>query len=189
MSGLKVALLDANVLYPTTLRDLLMWLAVSGTYDAHWTVRIQHEWTRNLLTDQPQLTAQRLERTKHLMDQALPSALVAGYEAIIDDLELPDADDRHVLAAAIHTEAQLIVTLNLRDFPPSALEPFGIRALHPDDFALSLTESDAEGVLRAVSAQRANFKQPLLTRAEYLERLERPGLTKFSAWLETNLPE
>lgn len=188
MSELTVALLDANVLYPTTLRDLLMWLAISGTYDAHWTGRIQNEWTRNLLADQPQLTAQRLERTKTLMDQALPGALVTGYEAIIDNLKLPDADDRHVLAAAIHTEAQLIVTLNLRDFPPSTLEPFGVRALHPDDFVLMLAYNDPTGVLRAASAQRENFKQPPLTRAEYLERLGRQGLTRFARWLEIYLP-
>lgn len=104
MTELKVALLDANVLYPITLRDLLMWLAVSGTYDAHWTERIQQEWTRNLLADQPNLTAQQLERTKRLMNIALPSALVTGYETMIDRLELPDPDDRHVLAAAIHSK-------------------------------------------------------------------------------------
>lgn len=123
------------------------------------------------------------------MDQALPGALVTGYEALIDDLELPDADDRYVLAAAIHTEAQLIITLNLRDFPPSILEPFGVRAIHPDDFALMLAQSDAEGVLRAVSGQRENFKQPPLTRAEYLERLERQGLAGFVAWLTAHLPD
>ena len=187
MTELRVALLDANVLYPTTLRDLLMWLAVSGTYDAHWTQRIQDEWTRNLLADQPQLTAGRLERTKTLMDQALPGALVTGYETLIEHLELPDADDRHVLAAAIHTEAQIIVTLNLRDFPPPSLEPFGVRALHPDDFALMLAQNDPAGVLRAVSAQRQNYKRPPLTRDYYLERLERQGLAGVAAWLAARL--
>ena len=188
MTVLSVALLDANVLYPTTMRDLLMWLAVTKTYDAHWTERIQNEGTRNLLLDQPQLTTQRLERTKHLMDQALPGALVTGYEDRMDDLELPDMNDRHVLAAAIHSEAQIIVTLNLRDFPPSALEPYGIRALHPDDFALALTERDPDGVLRAVNGQRENFKQPPLTRVEYLERLRRQGLTGFTDWLMAHSP-
>ncbi len=184
---LPVVILDASILYPVTLRDLLMWLAVSGTYDAHWTERIQNEWTLNLLEDQPNLTAQRLERTKRLMDEALPSAFVTGYEAMIDRLELPDPDDCHVLAAAIHTEAQIIVTKNLRDFPPSTLEPFGVRALHPDDFALTLVRSDPEGVLRAISGQRENFKHPPLTRAEYLNRLQRQELTGFTAWLSAHL--
>jgi hypothetical protein len=122
------------------------------------------------------------------MESALPSELVTDYEALMNDLELPDPDDRHVVAAAIYTEAQVIVTLNLRDFPPSSLEPLGVRAIHPDDFAISLTESDAEGVLRAVSAQFENFKQPPLTRADNLERLERQGLVGFAAWLEEHLP-
>jgi hypothetical protein len=184
-----VAVLDANVLYPTTLRDLLMWLAVTGTYDAHWTETIQNEWTRNLLEDQPDLTAQRLERTRRLMHLALPGALVTGYEAHMDSLDLPDTDDRHVLAAAIRCEAQVIVTTNLRDFPSAILEPFAIRALHPDAFALHLTEHDPEGVLRAIAGQRGNFRHPPLTRGEYLERLHRQGLRAFTAWLESRLAE
>jgi hypothetical protein len=134
------------------------------------------------LSDQPHLNAEQLERTKRLMNITLPGALVTDYEAIMDRLELPD-DDRHVLAAAIHAEAEIIVTKNLRDFPLSTLEPFGIRALHPDEFTLVLAESDAAGILRATSAQQNNFKQPPLTRDEYLERLQRQGLTQFTAWL------
>jgi PIN domain len=178
---LPIAVLDANVLYPTTLRDLLMWLAVTGTFDAYWTAAIQFEWTLNLLEHQPHLTPERLECTRDFMDVALPGALVTGYEAHIEALDLPGADDHHVLAATIQCEAQVIVTTNLRDSPASTLEGFGIRAIRPDAFTLNLTTQNLEGVLRSVARQRGNFKHPPLTRAEYLERLHRQGLRAFTA--------
>ena len=68
------------------------------------------------------------------MDENINDALVSGYEHIVDQLTLPDADDRHVLAAAIHDGANIIVTVNLRDFPADTLATHGITALHPDTF-------------------------------------------------------
>ena len=95
-----IALLDANVLYPPGLRDLLMWLAVVLAYEPRWTEEIHAEWMRNVLKDRPEVTAAQLERTRRLMDQVNPKCLVRGYEARIPTLTLPDENDRHVLAAA-----------------------------------------------------------------------------------------
>ena len=94
------AFFDANVLYPSGLRNFLMHLAVTGIFRAHWSAQVHEEWIGNLLKNRPDLTRAKLERTRHLMNNALPEALVIGYEQLIDSIELPDRNDRHVLAAA-----------------------------------------------------------------------------------------
>lgn len=99
------AVYDACVLYPAPLRDFLMWLALSGRFRARWTADIHKEWKRNLLKNRPDLTLEQLDRTSMLMDRAIPDGEVTGYEALIQGLSLPDADDRHVLAAAIRCNA------------------------------------------------------------------------------------
>ncbi len=115
------AFFDANVLYPSGLRNFLMHLALTGIFRAHWSAEVHEEWIRNLLKNRPDLTREKLERTRHLMDKALPDAPVGGYKSLIESIELPDRDDRHVLAAAIRCGASVIVTLNLADFPSHAL--------------------------------------------------------------------
>lgn len=128
------ALLDANVLYPAPLRDLLLQLAVTDLYKAKWTADIHREWIENLLENEPHRDRAALERTRDLMDTATRDCLVTGYAGLIPSLELPDPNDRHILAAAIVGHCDVIVTANLRDFPETALTPFGIALQHPDEF-------------------------------------------------------
>lgn len=104
------ALLDANVLYPAPLRDLLMHLAVARTYRLKWSALIHEEWISNLLRNRPDLTRATLESTRDTMNSAVPDALVGGFEALIPSLSLPDENDRHVLAAAITGGADAILT-------------------------------------------------------------------------------
>src|ERR1700722_18805075 len=120
------ALLDANVLYPAPVRDLLLQLAVTDIYKARWTADIHREWIENLLENEPHRDRAKLERTRDLMDSNTRDALVMGYESLISSLQLPDPDDRHVLAAAIVGRCDVIVTANLTDFPDALLTPFGI---------------------------------------------------------------
>jgi hypothetical protein len=75
-----------------------------------------------------------------LMDKHAPDALVTGYEDLIEGLQLPDPDDRHVLAAAIRGRADVIVTANVRDFPADILTPLEIEAQHPDEFIAYLLD-------------------------------------------------
>jgi hypothetical protein len=131
------ALYDACVLYPASLRDLLMWLARSGLFRARWTDAIHDEWIRNLLNDRSDLTAAQLERTRELMNAAVRDCLVTGYGHLIETLTLPDPDDRHVLAAAIQGGASVIVTFNLTDFPAETLQPYGIEAQHTGPYGAS----------------------------------------------------
>lgn len=102
----RIVLYDACVLYPAPLRDLLMRLALTDLFQARWTDRIHDEWTRNVLGNRPDITPESLARCRQLMDEHVPGCLVTGYEALISTLTLPDPDDRHVLAAAVHGRAR-----------------------------------------------------------------------------------
>ena len=172
------AFFDANVLYPSGLRNFLMHLALTGIFRAHWSDEVQEEWIRNLLKNRPDLTRAKLDRTRHLMDKAIPDALVTGYEHLIDSIELPDRNDRHVVAAAIRSGSSVIVTLNLADFPSESLANFSIEAEHPDDFVLALFETFPDVVLEAARTHRASLKNPPKTNDGYLAELEVQGLGK-----------
>jgi len=97
---------DACVLYPAPLRDLLMRLALTDLYRARWTDMIHDEWTRNVLKQRPDLKAEDLERTRSLMNAHVRDSLITGFEHLIPSVELPDADDRHVVAAAVNGGGQ-----------------------------------------------------------------------------------
>ena len=113
------AFYDANVLYPSELRNFLMHLALTDLFRARWSADVHEEWIDSLLRKRPDLSREKLERTRTLMDQHVPDAIVTGYDALIPGLTLPDLNDRHVLAAAICGRADVIVTINSRDFPPA----------------------------------------------------------------------
>lgn len=180
------AILDANVLYPAPLRDLLMHLAVAGLFKAKWTNAIHDEWMRNLLAHRPDLSRPQLERTRELMNRAVPDALVSGYEPLVPALTLPDPDDRHVLAAAIRAGADGIITFNRKDFPERVLAGYGLEALHPDDFLLGLLDQDTTSVLTALRNQRAGLRHPPKTADELLELLKSQGLPRSLARLSAH---
>jgi len=96
--GQFTAFLDASVLYPAPLRDLLLELAVADLYRAKWSDAVHEEWIRSVLRDRPDLTRAQLERTCDLMNLHARDALVSDFEDLIDVLKLPDPDDCHVLA-------------------------------------------------------------------------------------------
>jgi predicted nucleic acid-binding protein len=178
-----IAVYDANILYPAPLRDLFIRLAQAGLVRARWTETIHDEWVRNVLKDNPNLTAERLARTRMLMNEAVRDCLVSGYEDLIDSLTLPDPDDRHVLAAAIRSSAEVIVTYNLKDFPAETLARFDIEAQHPDDFLLSLFDLAPGQVCAAVKRQRESLRTPPKTAEEILATLQNQGLIQTVARL------
>ena len=180
-----IVLYDACVLYPSLIRNLLMHLAVSGLVAARWTDEIQDEWIRNLSADRPDLTPTRLKRTRLFMERAVPDAQVTGYQSLIPTLTLPDPDDRHVLAAAIFAQADSIVTLNLKDFPASALAPHALKRLTPDDLMCRLLDTAPEMTVAAVEALRLTLRQPAYRPSDFLERLEGVGLPEAVRWLNT----
>lgn len=181
------AVLDACVLYPPSLRDLLMRLAVAGAYAPRWTEEIHAEWIRNVLADNPSVTPTQLDRTRRLMNQTIPNCVVSGYEVRMADLSLPDANDRHVLAAAIEAQAPLIVTFNLSDFPIAVLRTYGVRAIHPDRFLSGLFDEDFALFLQAVQAHRASLHHPPKDAAGYVQTLRTNRLKELALRLEANL--
>ena len=169
---------DACVLYPAPLRSFLMYLALTDLYWARWTNQIHEEWMRNVQQDFPDIARQQTERIRDLMNAHVRDCLVSGYESLIPSLTLPDPDDRHVLAAAIHCGAQVIVTFNLQDFPADVLQQYGVEARHPDDFLLEQLISAPEIVCAAARQQRQSLKRPAMGVDAFLASLERQDIPR-----------
>ena len=176
MSSNYTVIFDACVLYPAPLRSFLMYLALTGQFRARWSNDIHDEWIRNLLKQRNDIHPDKLARVRELMNAHVPGCLVEDYESLIPSISLPDVDDRHVVAAAIQTRAEAIITFNLKDFPDTALAPYNMRALHPDDFIMDLCDLNLATVLQAAQRHRASLKHPTLTAEEYLESLLRQKL-------------
>lgn len=149
---------------------------MAGLYRAVWSDDIHAEWRSALLKNRPDLTPARVDRRLDAMRRALPDATIQGYSALIDGMELPDPDDRYVLAAAVRARAALIVTHNLPDFPDASLEPYALQAIHPDKFACDLLHLHPRRVVATVETQRADLRQPPFSRARFLATLEACGL-------------
>ena len=181
--------LDACVLYPAELRNLMMWLAVHEVIRPKWSAQIHEEWMRNVLKDRPDLTRRQLERTRRLMDLHGGDCLVFDFEKHIPELKLPDPDDRHVLAAAIESGADAIVTWNVTDFPEGTVGEFGIEIQTPDAMVRLLAEQTEECVVKAMRDHRASLKSPPFTPAEYLDNLKRQGLAESVEILEHRADE
>jgi predicted nucleic acid-binding protein len=180
-----VVLYDANVLYPSTLRDLLIRVAEAGLVQAKWTDQILDEVFHSLTANRPDLDPQKLARTRDLMNRAVRDCLVTGYEPLIEAVDLPDPDDRHVLAAAIKARAQVIVTRNLKDFPSAVLQEWDMQAKSADDFILDQIDLSREAVYSAVQRIADSRANPPATISDVLAMLERDGLVESAAALRS----
>ncbi|SDM08586.1 PIN domain-containing protein [Lentzea albidocapillata subsp. violacea] len=178
-----VVLYDANVLYPSTLRDLLIRIAAAGLVQAKWTDQILDEVFRNVRKNRPGAADDLLDRTRVLMVRAVRDCLVDGYEPLIHTLDLPDPDDRHVLAAAIRARAQVIVTDNLKDFPEEILRQWDIEPVSADDFVSDQIGLDAKVVWSCVQQIANSWRNPPGTLGDVLASLERCGLVQSVAAL------
>lgn len=176
---------DANVLYSSPLRSFLMYLAVRDFFNARWSDDIHEEWMRSVKKNRPDIEPEKLDRVRDLMDAHVRDCLVSDYHELIDTLELPDPDDRHVLAAAIVAKADYIVTFNVKDFPPGNLRRYGIEALHPDKFVMLLLEASASTVCAAAREHHLSHRNPALSAEDYLLQLERQELPHTVAALRT----
>ncbi len=167
-----------------------MRLAVGGLVRAHWSSQIHEEWMLNVVGNYSDISREDVEYTRSQMDRALPDAQVdarvTGHRHLIEDLSLPDPDDNHVLAAAIHAETDYIVTFNLEDFPDAKLRTHGVKAIRPDVLMSMLTSSPKEKLLKVVKRHRTSLRKPPLDREEYLEVLKATGLEKTVEKLEAH---
>lgn len=160
---------DACVLYPAPLRDLLMHLAMTDLFRAKWTNQIHEEWIRGILRNRGDLSREQLYRTRDLMNAHVRDCLVDDYQGLIPSIQLPDEDDRHVVAAAIRSGASYIITYNLKDFPIGELSKYDLSPQHPDEFVLNQIDLNAAKVCEAVRSQRNALRNPPYSQEELLD--------------------
>ncbi|WP_428387698.1 PIN domain-containing protein [Mucisphaera sp.] len=181
MSGFTV-FFDTNVLVPGSVRDLLMQLATTGTFRGTCSVHVLEE-LRGVLSGSQGYSRVSIDHLIQRMGEYALDFVVEGYEPTMRGLRLPDPGDEHVLAAAVHAQADVIVTYNLKHFPESVLEPLGLAAEHPDTFVTNLLDLYPEVVVGSVHVVLERLKSPVLSPAKLLEVYEKNQLVATAATL------
>lgn len=174
-----IAVLDANVLYPTVLREILTDIAAAGLYQPVWSQRILDEWRHVAARHGADQAATAGARIALLRDR-FPAATVSADGDASHGLDLPDPADAHVVEAALNGQADLIVTANLRDFPRAAMMAVGLRAIHPDAFLAVLWADNPDLVAKAARnahARAAALGGPVEFRA-LMKRAQLPRLAR-----------
>lgn len=179
--GWFTAVLDTNVIYPVISRDLLFWFAYHDLYIPKWSRHIFDEWKEVMI--RKGVSEPEAERRAGKANLAFPDALVQNYEGLIANLTLPDEKDRHVLAAAIKTNANIIVTNNIKDFPEEYLQSFSLKAMTADDFLTDIIDLNPEQAVAAFREMVVNKKNPHLDEYQVLNQLRNIGLNNAANYL------
>ncbi len=173
------ALLDSCILVPSVVADTLLRLAEYGFFRPLWSQRILEEMEYVILKVHPELNHSRIRNRSVAMNATFEDALVAGWQGLVAGLDLPDDNDRHVFAAAIRGGAQSLVAFNLKDFPLTQLETYGIETRHPDEFPLDQFGLFPARALRSLQQQADELYNPASDLTGLLNRLERYGVPQF----------
>ena len=179
------AVLDTNVIYPVIIRDLLFWFAYYEMYTPKWSNHIFDEWKE--VMRRKGVSLEESDKRVQKANIAFPDALVEHYENLIEHLCLPDEKDRHVLAAAIKTNAHVIVSNNLKHFPEKILESYGMKIKTADDFLTDIIDLNAETAIEAFKEMVLYKTNPDLDEYEVLDRLRKSGLTDTADYLHSLL--
>jgi predicted nucleic acid-binding protein len=179
------AVLDTNVIYPIVIRDLLFWFAYYELYTPKWSATIFKEWKAVMI--RKGIANEEAEKRVQRANSAFPDALVANYESLVANLTLPDENDRHVVAAAIKSNADVIVTNNLKDFPEEFLNSFGIKAKSADDFLTDIIDLNQDIAIKAFKEMVLNRKNPNMDEFEVLESLRKVELFHTANYLHALL--
>jgi hypothetical protein len=177
MSAFPVVL-DACVLAPYPLANFMLWLADQQTYRPLWSAHILAE-TRRTMVSKLGIPETLADKRLDMMRENFIDAEVTGYADLIPAMK-NHRKDRHVLAAAVRERAEVIVTFNLKDFPARALDPYKVRALHPDDFLLDQIDLYPEATRRSLFGLIEAGKEPSFTPEEILLALGKRGVPKFA---------
>ena len=178
-------ILDTNVIYPIEIRDLLFWFASYDLFTPKWSKHIFIEWEE--VMKRKGISNIEIEKRVMKASLAFPDALVKNYEPLMDILNLPDEKDRHVLAAAIKTNANIIVTNNIKDFPKDYLSNFGITAKNADDFLTDIIDLNNGLAVEAFKVMVLNRINPDLDEFQVLVRLKNNGLKNTADYLHSLL--
>jgi predicted nucleic acid-binding protein len=179
------AVLDTNVVYPVIIRDILFWFAYCDLYTPKWSQHIFDEWKK--VMKEKGVSEDEANKRIARANFAFPDALVQNYKGLINHLELSDEDDRHVLAAAIKTNANLIVTNNIKHFPETYLQSFGLSAKTADDFLTDIIDLNPKQALAAFKEMVLNKKNPKADEFEVLDQLRNAGLKETADYLHALL--
>jgi PIN domain len=185
----SITVFDACILYPFHLRNIVVQAAVDRLVEARWTQAIHDEWIRNLTADAPAIPVERLKNTEQLMNDALPTALITGYEQLIPKVTLPDPNDRHVAAAAIAANATLILTWNLRHFPLTELKKFGLRRMTPDVCLANLFDNVPHLVVGSLANARQNLSKTRVSAPDFIRILENQKLVQLARRVEKHVSD
>lgn len=176
------AVLDANVLFSSYLRDLILSLASEGLFEALWSEMILIEVARSLAKVYPESETSQLRMLEQLRT-GFPESIVTGFEHIIGTLGCRDTNDEHVLAAAITAKAKWLVTFNVRDFPESSQAASHPEVIHPDPFLVLLAQTHPERFMAAIATLLAEYKNPMLNLSDFARRLENAQCPQIAALL------
>lgn len=179
------AVLDTNVIYPIAIRDLLFWFAHYDLYTPKWSENIFAEWKTVLL--RKGISEEEAYKRTQKANLAFPDALVQNYSGLVEQFNLPDVDDRHVLAAAIKANANVIVTNNLKDFPEEYLDSFGLKAKSADDFLTDIIDLNQDIAVKAFREMVLNKKNPAMDEYQVLDSLRKVGLEDTATYLHALL--
>lgn len=177
--------LDTNVIYPLWIRDILLWFAFYDLYTPKWSKNICSEWITVMI--RKGIPREEAENRAGKINQAFPDALVANYSSLVKHLELPDLNDRHVLAAAIKTNADIIITNNLKDFPQNYLANYGLKAKSPDEFLTDVIDLNPYLALQAFRKLVLNKRNPPYDEFEVLDIFRNSGLKNTADYLHSLL--
>jgi len=167
-----VALLDANVLYPIWLCDVMLTMAETEVFQVRWSEKILEEAERAVKQHRADADTAAISQRFRDMRDSFEEAIVTGHEAL-EPAMANHPKDRHVLAAAVVGRADVIVTVNLSDFPSEACEPYDIDVQHPDEFLCNQWDLDEELMADAMKRRLGYYRNPPLSLEQLLQKLER----------------
>lgn len=170
------AFLDTCTVYGSVLNDLILWLAEGGAFRPLWSEGVMTELQRNLVENG--VDASLAEKRVQEMREFFPDAMVDGYESLIDRMAC-HPKDRHVLAAAVRANAEVLVTFNLKDFPDDCVAGYEIEVVHPDAFLLDQLDLYPGVVVRSLRRLVELYQNPPITMEDLLEMLTKAGVPDF----------
>ncbi|MDR0594193.1 MAG: PIN domain-containing protein [Bifidobacteriaceae bacterium] len=172
--------LDACVLVPVTLTNVILTAAEDGLLEPFWSPEVIEEAVEAIREVHPDIPEERIRHRFAAMDAAFGQASVLGGPASVDICGLPDPDDQHVVAAAVAAGAEIIVTANIRDFSDALMALLGIQVKSPDELSMGCLEADEQAIVATVVKVAAALHDPKRTPEDILIGLELAGAPRFA---------
>jgi predicted nucleic acid-binding protein len=178
------AFFDTNALFGFHLNDVFLALAERSAFRPLWSADVLEELRRNLKAYG--IDSGRVERRIAAMIHSFPDATVTGYEHLVATMTC-DPKDRHVLAAAVRANAEVLVTFNLKDFPAASVADYDIEIVHPDDFLLDQLDLFPGLTAGTIRQLVTDYSRPEISMNDLLVRLADAGVPRFATEVRTHL--